>query len=117
MRVDRLPDVEGIRFRQAPSSPATIPERLRRPTLDLAEVLAPELGQAGQAAQGVESAATDQEVAASPIATDLANDRDVIEQAHLGDPVVGRRHPLVRAVLTSEQAKVLFVQVSSSRPS
>lgn len=49
-------------------------------------------------------------------AAGLSDGGDLIEEPHLGDPIVRGRHPLVAPVVLGTKRSGLFVQVSSRRP-
>jgi hypothetical protein len=74
--------------------------------LDLADVFALELGQPRQGHQGVQRIASDQQVVLCPraIGMNVTDDSSVVKQANLRDPIVRRGHPLIRALLLSQQA-------------
>ncbi len=75
--------------------------------LDLAEVLRRELRQSGEAPQGVQGIAADEEVVPCPVLADVTDGRHVVKEPDFSHSVVGRRHPLVPAILMGKQPKVL----------
>jgi len=75
----------------------------------LAQVLAGELGQLDQAGERIEGVAADQEVVLRSVglAVHVPDGAGVVQQTDLGHPIVGRRDPLVGAILVGQQSQRL----------
>lgn len=75
----------------------------------LPDQLVSELGQLTEARQRIEGIAADNQVVLGALASCslLADGPSLVEESDLGDPVVGRRHPLVGAVFLGQQPQVL----------
>jgi hypothetical protein len=84
-----------------------IERRVEVRELDLAQVLARELGKARQTPQGVQRVAADEQVVSRTRTADLTDGGQIVEEADLGNPVVRRRHLLITTVLMGEQPERL----------